>query len=153
MKQQTGAALLTAMVSLLLVTIMGVIAMKGSGLENKVANNHASSKQVFNAVQGAVNYIFTRETAEGLRTALNQPGQTTNDTNNLFVIDGIDVDLVTRLFYIDSSGSSCRSYGESTQGTSGGGDTKVCYGFRNTASAELDNGANSAVQIGFYASR
>ena len=161
MKLQTGAALLTAMVSLLLVTILGVVAMRDSSMEARLSNNHESGKRAFNAVQGAAHQILTRR-GGGLQTILHVPQSSGEDTASVqpqdnatqaeYVVDGITVGVTTRLIHIDQGGNNCRSFGESIQ-SERGPDTKACYGFSSRAAGRIANGANAAVQIGFYVSR
>ena len=57
MKKQQGVVLILCLVILLVVTLLGVTAMQGSGLQMKMVSDYSSRQQVFEATEAALRSI------------------------------------------------------------------------------------------------
>lgn len=73
MRNQKGAALITALVCLILVSMMGVISMRTSGTNAKVAANAKRAAQTMHLATSAINQFFINPRAVwNLRTVQGQ---------------------------------------------------------------------------------
>jgi len=93
-RKQTGAALFTALIFLLVLTLIGVTALKDSGLSERMSANAQISQMAFNAAESAmdqyiaeynsnVNAVATTETEvddKVLRLSAYLPTQTADDS-------------------------------------------------------------------------
>jgi len=93
-RKQTGAALFTALIFLLVLTLIGVTALKDSGLSERMSANAQISQMAFNAAESAmdqyiaeynsnVNAVATTETEvddKVQRLAAYLPTQTADDS-------------------------------------------------------------------------
>lgn len=56
MRNQQGVVLIVSLVILLVVTLLGTVAMQGTGLEFKMANNSSERQRVFQATEAALRF-------------------------------------------------------------------------------------------------
>jgi len=128
---QRGAALVMALAVLVLLTILGISAMKGSTLEYRMATSIQDKSTAFQAAESAL--------SESMASVTLNPNQATNYTYN--GKSGVTANVETKYNGFTNSNAT-RSEKPDGTGTR-------WYHFDQTSVATLNSGATTTVKAGF----
>ncbi len=146
-QRQQGAALFTALILLVLMTLLGVSTMTTSSLEERMAANSQENIRAFQAASTGLEMVFTDEQAFDTRLT------EANDGTGTDLYDKTDTNIgsATTGYYNATAtyNSVFRQWTIPPRG-SGWDSTYAYYHFDLTADGSTDSGAASNLHAGAY---
>jgi type IV pilus assembly protein PilX len=91
-KQQSGVVLVISLIMLLLLTIIGVTAMRVTGLEEKMAGNSKDQNVAFQASE-----VSLRDSETWIAGRVTEPEANTTGSNGIWILNSMDPDATNAI--------------------------------------------------------
>lgn len=149
LRNQRGAALVTALVLLTIVTLLAITSMGTNTLEEKMAANSQEVNRAFQTAETGLAKVLADDTAFNTNNKVNDGGTPFDPTDDVYDFTAIDTDVGDQYHAETEYTANFRQKTIPKRGT-GWDTTMAFYHFDLGATGTTQSGVRAAVHAGAY---
>ena len=146
--QQRGAALITALVFLTVLTLLAIASMGTNTLEEKMAANAQEVNRAFQTAETGLRLAFDDDTAFNTTNALDDNGTPFNPADDIYDFSGVDADVGD--YSADTQFAAYFQQKTIPQRGSGWDTSMAFYHFDLISRGDTETGASTTLHAGAY---
>ncbi len=148
MESQRGAALVTALILLTVLTLLALTSMSTTSLEEKMAANTQEVNRAFQAAESGLRLAFSDDSAFNTTNALDDNGTPFNPADDIYDFNGQDVDIGT--YSADTEYGAYFQQKTIPKRGSGWDTSMAFYHFDLVSRGDTETGISTTLHAGAY---